>query len=141
MPKRIERVDVLVGQRVRAYRLARRMSQSTLAEKVGVTFQQIQKYEKGINRIGSSRLDRIAAVLGVSITALFAQRDSAQSGYDPLGQMLSQPYAARLLKAFCSISEAKLRVALAKLAESLGERRKSTPIGVAGTADRAAADK
>jgi len=121
MPKRIEPVDVLVGQRVRAYRLARQMSQSALADKVGVTFQQIQKYEKGTNRIGSSRLDRIATVLGVGITALFAERDGDRSGYDPLDGLLAQPHSARLLKAFGDITGARLRVALVKLAESLGE--------------------
>jgi len=123
MPKRIERVDILVGQRVRAYRLARQMSQSALAEKVGVSFQQIQKYEKGTNRMGSGRLDRIATVLGVGITALFAERDGARSGADPVDGLLAQPHAARLLKAFCDITEAELRVALVKLAESLGEGR------------------
>jgi|SRR5208282_2602113 len=121
MAKRIEPVDVLVGQRVRAYRLARRMSQSALAEKVGVTFQQIQKYEKGTNRIGSSRLKKLSTVLGVGIAALFGERESDQSGHDPLTKVLSQPYAARLLEAFGEISEVKLRLALLKLAEGLGE--------------------
>ncbi len=124
MPKRIEPVDVLVGQRVRAYRLARRMSQSALAEEVGVTFQQIQKYEKGTNRIGSGRLKNVATVLGVGIGALFAEGESDQSGHDPFTDILSQPYAARLLKAFGAINEGKLRLALVKLAEGLGERTK-----------------
>jgi transcriptional regulator with XRE-family HTH domain len=122
MPKRIEPADVLVGQRVRAYRLARRMSQSALAEEVGVTFQQIQKYEKGTNRIGSGRLQNVAAVLGVGIGAFFAEGKSDQSGHDPLTEILSQPYAARLLTAFGAIDEVKLRLALVKLAEGLGER-------------------
>jgi len=124
MAKRIEPVDLLVGQRVRAYRLARRMSQSALGEKVGVTFQQIQKYERGTNRIGSSRLKRVATVLGVEIGALFAERESDQSGHDPFTEVLSQPYAARLLAAFGAITESKLRVALVRLAEGLEESTK-----------------
>lgn len=125
MPKRIEAVDVQVGQRVRAYRLARGMSQTALAEKVGVTFQQIQKYEKGINRIGSSRLKRVANVLGVGIASLFAEEGSASehTGRDPLTEMLSQPNAARLLQAFGGINKSKLRLALVNLAESLADRR------------------
>jgi len=121
MPKRVEAVDVQVGQRVRAFRLARGMSQTALAEKVGVTFQQIQKYEKGINRIGSSRLKRVANVLGVGIASLFAEEGSAseRTGRDPLAEMLSQPNAARLLQAFGGINKSKLRLALVNLAESL----------------------
>lgn len=121
MRKRVEPVDVLVGQHVRAYRLARCMSQSALAEKVGVTFQQIQKYEKGTNRIGSSRLKKLSTVLGVGIAALFGEGESDQAVDNSLTGILSQPYAARLLKAFGAITEVKLRGALVRLAERLGE--------------------
>lgn len=122
MPKRIERVDVLVGQRVRAYRLARGMSQTALAEKVGVTFQQIQKYEKGVNRIGSGRLKRVSTVLGVGIAALFGDEESERPAQDPLTEILAQPLAARLLQAFAGIGDVKLRLGLLKLAEGLAER-------------------
>jgi len=121
MAKRIEPVDVLVGQRVRAYRLARRMSQTALAEKVGVTFQQVQKYEKGTNRIGSSRLKKISNVLGVGIASLFAEEDGGDRAGE-FGEILSHPDAARLLGAFSSITEAKLRAALVTLAEGIGQR-------------------
>lgn len=124
MPKQIEAADVLVGQRVRAYRLARRMSQSELGENVGVTFQQIQKYERGTNRIGSGRLKKIASVLGVGIATLFAERDSDDSGSDPLGELLSQQHAARLLEAFRDIPDDRLRLALVRLAEDLAEHGK-----------------
>jgi transcriptional regulator with XRE-family HTH domain len=126
MPKTLERADVLVGKRVRAYRLARRMSQSELGEKIGVTFQQIQKYEKGINRIGSGRLKKVASVLGVGIAALFAEGEGEHSGPDPLTAMLSQTYAGRLLEAFGAIAEDKQRLALVRLAEVLGERAKQS---------------
>jgi transcriptional regulator with XRE-family HTH domain len=119
MPKRIEPVDLLVGQRVRAYRLARHMSQATLAKKVGVTFQQIQKYESGTNRIASSRLKEMSGVLGVGIAALFGEEEGKNSARHPMAKMLSQPYAARLLKAFGAIPEAKSRLALVKFAERL----------------------
>jgi len=118
-PKRAEVVDVLVGQRVRAYRLSLGMSQMTLGEKVGVTFQQIQKYERGANRIGSSRLKKLATVLGVEIGALFAEREGDLSGQDPLTTIASLPHAARLLKAFAAIPDNELRLSLVKLAEGL----------------------
>ena len=124
MAKRIEPVDVLVGRRVRAYRLSLGMSQTTLGEKVGVTFQQIQKYERGTNRIGSSRLKKVATVLGVGVGALFNEPESDQAGLDPLTEITSLPHAARLLKAFAGITDEKLRLALVKLAEGLQERAK-----------------
>ena len=124
MAKRIEPVDVLVGRRVRAYRLSLGMSQTTLGEKVGVTFQQIQKYERGTNRIGSSRLKKVATVLGVGVGALFAEPESDHAGQDPLTEITSLPHAARLLKAFAGITDEKLRLSLVKLAEGLQERAK-----------------
>jgi transcriptional regulator with XRE-family HTH domain len=59
-------VDTHVGQKIRARRIFLRMSQTEVAQAVGITFQQIQKYEKGLNRVGASRLQQISDVLGVS---------------------------------------------------------------------------
>ena len=59
-------VDVHVGQKIRARRIFLQMSQTEVANALGITFQQIQKYEKGMNRVGASRLQQISQVLGVS---------------------------------------------------------------------------
>ena len=64
-------VDVLVGQNIRICRLQKGLSQGELGQQIGVTFQQVQKYEKGANRVGASRLNQIANVLGVSLPSLF----------------------------------------------------------------------
>src|SRR6266481_7102226 len=64
-------VDVLVGQNIRICRLQKGLSQGELGQQIGVTFQQIQKYEKGANRVGASRLTQIADTLGVPIPTLF----------------------------------------------------------------------
>ena len=64
-------IDIQVGQLIRGQRLALGMSQSALAEKLGLTFQQVQKYEKGWNRVGSSRLVKIADALGVEPSYFF----------------------------------------------------------------------
>ena len=64
-------LDAMVGARIRMFRVNRGMSQSVLAERIGVTFQQVQKYEKGANRVGASRLSQIASVLGISVGELF----------------------------------------------------------------------
>ena len=68
-------VDRLVGQRVRLARLAKGMSQSGLGDAVGVTFQQIQKYEKGANRVSASKLSECAAILDVDIAYFFGGGD------------------------------------------------------------------
>jgi transcriptional regulator with XRE-family HTH domain len=60
-------VDVLVGQNIRICRLQKGLSQGELGQQIGVTFQQVQKYEKGANRVGASRLNQIANVLGVPL--------------------------------------------------------------------------
>lgn len=122
--KRTEPTDLLVGQRIRAYRLSLGMSQTTLGQKVGVTFQQIQKYERGTNRIGSSRLKKVATVLGVGIAELFAESEPDSTGQDPLTTITSLPHAARLLKAFAGISDNGMRLALVRLAEGLQDRGK-----------------
>jgi len=122
MPKRIDRVDVRVGGPTRAYRRSLRMSHTALSNKVGVTFQQIQKYENGINRIGSGRLSNIAAALGVDVAALFADESGkSRTAQHALAAILRQPYAGRLVKAFGAIANAKQRLALVILAESMGE--------------------
>jgi transcriptional regulator with XRE-family HTH domain len=66
-------IDVLVGKRIRLRRLELSISQSQLAEEVGLTFQQIQKYEKGTNRVSGSRLVQIASALEVKLAYFFGQ--------------------------------------------------------------------
>ena len=71
MKKSPNAIDIHVGSMVRQLRTARGMSQTTLGEKLGITFQQIQKYERGHNRIGAGRLQDIATIFGVDIQTLF----------------------------------------------------------------------
>jgi transcriptional regulator with XRE-family HTH domain len=126
MAKHIDPVDVRVGKRVRAYRLGQKMSQSALGEKVGVTFQQIQKYERGTNRMGSSRLKKVATILGVPVAALFGEDENGGEGTIDglLTEVLSQPHATRLVRAFHAIKDSKQRLALVLLAESIGQYAK-----------------
>src|SRR3954470_4257115 len=69
-------IDVHVGSRVRFRRMLLGMSQEKLGEKLGLTFQQVQKYEKGINRIGASRLFDLAQVLGVPVQFFYEEAPS-----------------------------------------------------------------
>jgi transcriptional regulator with XRE-family HTH domain len=87
--RRVHPVDRLVGQRVRMLRLNRGMSQTALANQLGLTFQQVQKYERGTNRISASKLVEIAKALDVDVAGLFqdaiepgATAAAAAAGFD-----------------------------------------------------------
>jgi len=125
MAKRVEPVDRLVGQNIRIFRTAKGISQTVLGNSVGVTFQQIQKYENGANRVGSSRLARIAGVLGVPISRFFDNSATAADG--PVAgpvvtDLLTSPYAVQMLKAFASLPNDRMRRSLVVLAETISER-------------------
>src|ERR671924_1475652 len=85
--RRANPIDLHVGSRGRLRRMLLGMSQEKLAERLGLTFQQIQKYEKGINRIGASRLFDLAQVLGVSVQFFYEEAPAA----DP-SQLLPQGF-------------------------------------------------
>ncbi len=70
-----DRIDVEIGERLKQARVAARLSQTELGANLGISFQQVQKYEKGMNRIGSGRLYKVARVLGVKITYFFDDMD------------------------------------------------------------------
>jgi len=116
-------VDVLVGHNIRLWRLQRGLSQAELGRRIGLTFQQIQKYEKGANRVGAGRLTQLADALEVSISSLFDGRPAAARGSETLSPaaLLSQPHSLRLAQAFDRIADKKQRGALLQLVESVGE--------------------
>jgi transcriptional regulator with XRE-family HTH domain len=117
-------VDVLVGHNIRICRMQQGLSQSELGQRVGLTFQQIQKYENGANRVGASRLIQVAGALGVPLGALFDGTSTAARGEpDPYERgLLAHPRALRLVQAFDQIPDAKRRTAVLDLVESLGNR-------------------
>jgi len=115
--------DVAIGQKLRALRLDRGLSQGALAGEIGVTFQQLQKYEKGANRVSAGRLVRIAAALGVPVTAFYdaaARRKSERGGLP----YLQSAGAVRLVRAYAGIAQRAPKAALRTLAEALADGRK-----------------
>jgi transcriptional regulator with XRE-family HTH domain len=120
-------LDIAVGQRIRIERLSRRMSQTELADRIGVSFQQVQKYEKGLNRVGAGRLTRIADVLGIPVRSFFETGSHPAAKSDdrvasPL-DMLAEPGAVRVLRAFTKLPEGPLRRSVLDLLEKMaGER-------------------
>ena len=128
-------VDRHVGRRVQEKRLDLGLTQTALAKAVGVSFQQVQKYEKGTNRIGASRLQQIAQVLGVPVTYLFEGAPQERSDGDVAFaeprqadysfDLLSTPDGVQLAKAFMSIEDPKLRRRVVDLVNTLAESSKS----------------
>lgn len=101
-------VDIAVGARIRLTRKARAMSQQALAEGVGLTFQQIQKYERGANRVSASKLAEIAALLQVPVAELFGSDAAAASGLtDAIADLLGAPGALELLKTYGRLPRAQ----------------------------------
>ena len=98
-------IDIQVGQLIRGQRLALGMSQSALAEKLGLTFQQVQKYEKGWNRVGSSRLVKIADALGVEPSYFFPGNGKPNNEDPEVLTLVSIAGATKLLRAFAEIKE------------------------------------
>jgi transcriptional regulator with XRE-family HTH domain len=117
--------DAQVGQAIRAHRLIAGLSQTELADRLDITFQQVQKYEKGVNRVGAGRLQRIARVLGVPIATFFGQSDtpSGKPANPFPHRLISDRNALRLMTAFAEISDRNLRMAIADLVEVTAKTR------------------
>jgi len=105
-------VDVRVGRRVRELRAAQGLSQGALADKLGVSFQQVQKYEKGTNRMGASRLSDIARVLGVDIAELFQEEGKPSTRIEVSRVVLNR---ARTLE---SIADPALKAGILNMIQS-----------------------
>ena len=123
LARRPDNRDTEVGRRVRSRRLERRLSQTDLAGRIGVTFQQVQKYENGTNRIGSGRLQRISEALDVPITFFFDAAPSmkvrtSSGSQSVLGSMNSEGLV-RIVKAFDKIKRRRTRQLLVGMAEEL----------------------
>jgi transcriptional regulator with XRE-family HTH domain len=120
--------DRHVGARVRMRRLMLDMTQTDLAEGLGLTFQQVQKYEKGTNRIGASRLQHIADILQVPISFFFdGTLDSGEfKAIDPkslfVSDFLASSEGVALVKAYMKIKNAKLRRCIVQLVEQVSPR-------------------
>ena len=121
--KRTGPVDHLVGARIRLRRQTIGMTQTELAEQIGVTFQQVQKYELGTNRVGASRLAAIAGALRVPVAFFFEELKPAEDvemGRDALMSALRDRSTVELVKAFAAISDPSVRRSILELARSAG---------------------
>ena len=117
--KRPDPLDIEVGQRVRTFRLHKGLSQEKLGDQLGLTFQQVQKYEKGTNRIGAGRLQRIADILGIPVADFFTSYKKGGVAPAEFFKLLDTAAALRLLRAYSRIREPKLQQAIMRLVESI----------------------
>jgi transcriptional regulator with XRE-family HTH domain len=127
--KKPDPVDVEVGHRIRIERLSRGLSQTALANQLGVTFQQVQKYEKGVNRVGAGRLTKIAEVLGVPVGSFFSGKEILDGEKAPAGEasplkLLTVSGAFRLLRAYADIEDSTLRRSIVELVEQISHPRR-----------------
>ena len=121
-------IDKYVGSRVRMRRIMLGMSQEKLGDALGLTFQQVQKYEKGTNRVGASRLQQIAEVLQVHVSFFFegAPGGATASGSAPspayVSDFLATADGLALTRAFTRLKDAKLRRSIVELVEQIAAR-------------------
>lgn len=132
-------VDIAVGSRVRMRRVMLGMTQEQLGDKLGITFQQVQKYEKGMNRIGASRLQQIAQILDVPVSFFFEQTTSVpmpgalRGGASGLSEESGSGYydadapsgdGLALAKAFSRIKDPRVRRRVIDLVETLADMQR-----------------
>ncbi|MCI5046514.1 MAG: helix-turn-helix transcriptional regulator [Aquisalinus sp.] len=132
-------IDVHVGSRVRLRRMMVGMSQDKLAEALSLTFQQVQKYEKGINRVGASRLFQISKILNVPVQFFyddfgqedeiavtgFAEEAADDTSASEFMELLSTPEGVQLCKSFSQIQDVTVRRKLLDLIKALAETHNS----------------
>ena len=130
-------VDVHVGSRVRLRRMLLGMSQERLGDSLGLTFQQVQKYEKGVNRISASRLFQIVKILDVPVQFFFEEAPQIDGpAVKGMGEPESETFIQEFLysreglelnRAFVKISDPKVRKSIVDLVRALGAGRMSVP--------------
>jgi len=123
-------IDIHVGSRIRLRRTMLGMSQEKLGDSLGITFQQIQKYEKGTNRVGASRLQNISGILNVPVAFFFEDApgdpSTGQAGFAEASSsnyvvdFLSSSEGLQLNRAFVKIQDAKVRRKIVDLVKALG---------------------
>lgn len=118
-PRRISESGIAVGERIRARRNQIQMSQEELGGALGVSFQQVQKYENGTNRISSGRLIHIVAALQCSVTDLIGSGNSGPIKSTQFSRYASSKEGVAIINAMANIASAAVRRHVISLAESL----------------------
>jgi transcriptional regulator with XRE-family HTH domain len=132
-------VDIFVGSRVRMRRLLNGLTQKDLAEMIGVSFQQLQKYEKGASRVGPAKLQLIAQALDVPIGFFFEGASESETGADGetpaaafVHRMVAMPDGQQLARAFLTIEDSRIRRQITDLVESMAALQRAAALGREG---------
>lgn len=128
--RRPNSADIQIGESIRAHRLIIGMSQSDLAGRLGVSFQQIQKYEKGMNRVGAGRLPQIAKIFDIPISALFeanADTSPGKSAGAAPAKLIPDRNTLKLLTSFGGIAHRRVRHSLVDLIDAIAKSAAKSP--------------
>jgi transcriptional regulator with XRE-family HTH domain len=123
-PRSSGKHDVEFGARIRLRRVEMKISQSELADKLGVSFQQVQKYEKGVNRVGAARLQQVATALDVPVTFFFDDDGLGKRASDGKREVesllfIDSAFSLRLLRAYASVKNQTVQRQFVSLIESI----------------------
>ncbi|MHC5306430.1 helix-turn-helix domain-containing protein [Bartonella sp. LJL80] len=127
LKKKPDPTDIYVGSRIRLRRNMLGLSQEKLGEQLGITFQQIQKYEKGTNRVGASRLQAISEIMDVPVSYFFEEAPGSRplEGFgesdNSFMDFCSSSEGIQLMRAFTNIKDPKVRRKIIDLAKALSE--------------------
>jgi transcriptional regulator with XRE-family HTH domain len=127
MQKLANDTDRHIGKQIRERRIAIGMSQEKLGEALGLTFQQVQKYERGVNRIGAGRLQDIARILAVDVTYFFDGLPDRTGSKDPADHafriVTSTLQGVKLIKLFASVEDSNIQRSIVDLVEAVLESK------------------
>src|ERR1035438_3208879 len=120
--------DIELGKRIRLRRVEQKISQAELGDKLGVTFQQLQKYEKGVNRVGAARLQQVATALDVPVTFFFDDADAGKRAIESKREVesllfLDSSFSLRLLRAYSAVKNQAVQRQFVTLIESIAANR------------------
>src|ERR1700686_5590627 len=116
--------DIELGKRIRLRRVEQKISQAELGDKLGVSFQQVQKYEKGVNRVGAARLQHIATALDVPVTFFYDDADAGKRAIESKREVesllfLDSSFSLRLLRAYSAVKDQAVQRQFVTLIESI----------------------
>jgi transcriptional regulator with XRE-family HTH domain len=118
-PRSSGKPEIEIGKKIRLRRVEQRISQSDLGEKLGISFQQVQKYEKGVNRVGAARLQQIATALDVPVTFFYDSNSKTKEVESLL--FLDSAYSLRLLRAYSKIKDQAVQRHMVSLMEVVAD--------------------
>jgi transcriptional regulator with XRE-family HTH domain len=119
-PRSVDKSDKLRGERIRMLRIVAGLSQADLGEKLGVSFQQVQKYEKGKNRLSSGRLEQVSKALGCSMMEIMEGKEGMQNNEStPFSRFMASREGVQIVEAMVAINDPSVRKSIINLAESL----------------------